>query len=338
MKKISDTLGAFLLCAVIGILICFSKEARAGAVNGIGICENIIIPSLLPVLIICNLIINSRCKNAFDILFSGWFEALFNLPRRTACAVVLGLIGGYPAGTLLTHSLFEKGIINGDTARRIMRFNLCGGAAFIITAVGTACYGSIKTGLLLFTSNVISALICALIFRGKSISFESKEIIPCAPNPLSAAAEKTVKALALMSAYIVFFSAVTGIVKLPRFLIPLFEITSGVCTPQRLLPLPYCAFFLSFGGLCVHLQLLGYLKDMGFKYIDFLIGRTMCATLSYAICRIFLMLFPDSVSVYNNISSPVHQFTQGSLSLSAVMIIGCAVAVFDLENRKIKLH
>lgn len=341
MKKLSDTLLTFALCGIIFILIAFSPDAKQGALDGIQMCESIIIPSLLPVLIISGLLLRSRCAKVFEWLFGAVFEKLFALPRCSAAAVILGLTGGYPAGALLTAQLFDAGHIDSTTAHRLLRFNFCGGAAFIITAVGTVTYGSTKIGVVLFCINVLSALIIMLLTR-----FTTKAQPPAASNvpsllsiadSLPLAVEQTVKSLAVMSAYIILFSALKGIVQPPQALTPLLEITGGICMAPQRVPLSYCAFFLSFGGLCIHFQLLGILRKVRMKYWNFLSARMLSALLSFALSKIYLLLFPDSVSVFSNLSAPRHEFSVGGISLSMVMIIGCAVVVFDVENRKLKL-
>ena len=53
--------------------------------------------------------------------------------------------------------------------------------------------------------------------------------------------------------------------------------------------------------------------------------------------KTYLYFFPQEAEVFNNLSSRYHEFTNGSLALSLIMIIGCAVIVFDIESRKLKL-
>lgn len=340
MKKISDAAQTFILCALIGLICAFSGSAKEGAAEGIKLCESVIIPSLLPILIICTLIINSRLSKVFELLFGRLFEKLFRLPRCCAGAVIFGLTGGYPTGTILTYNLHKTGLIDGNAARRIMRFNFCGGFAFIITAVGTVTYGSTKTGIILFLANLLSSVIICLFSAigekrpEKTGAFsEYPEVYDALPK----AVEGTVKALAVMSAYVVLFSCICRIIKLPSGLMPLIEITNGICGAEANLSLPYCAFFLAFGGLCIHLQLFGFLREMKIKYAEFLTYRMACALLSFGLTRLYVYFFPQIQEVFSNVSKPVHEFSSGGLTLSLIMIIGCAVIVFDIENRKLKL-
>jgi len=338
MKRINENALTFLLFAAIGTLCAFSRSAKAGASEGIRLCEEVIIPSLLPILIISTLIINSKAETALEKLFGTVFEKMLRLPRASAGAIILGMICGYPSGAVLTCRLYEKGLIEENEAERIMHFNLCGGFAFIITAVGTVVYGNTKTGVILLLINILSAVIIMLfdsVGKKKPLELKSSRNYAHITEALPEAVETSVKAILTMSAYIILFSAFSSIISIPSFLMPIIEITNGVCNNE--LPLEYCAFFLSFGGLCVHLQLFGFLKKMKIKYVKFLVYRIVAGLLSFGIAKLYIAAFPQSEEVFSNISSPIHEFSSGGIALSMIMIIGCAVVVLDIENRKLKL-
>ncbi len=339
LKKLASYLSGAFLFSAIALFIVFSREARSGALNGIKLCESVILPSLLPLLIISNLIMKSRARSVIEAVFGRALEKLFRLPRCASGAVLLGLTGGYPAGAVLTSDLFEKGLIDRGTAKRIMSFNFSGGFAFIITAVGSVIYKSSKTGLLLFLSSIASSLIILALTAFKSPKIKkNNRIINYLPfsEALTEAVESSVLALAFMSAYIIIFSSVLKIINPPQIIMPFIEITTGICVSDNPLPLEYCAFFLSFGGICIHFQLSGMLKKMKIPYSYFLITRTAGAGLSFLIMKLLIFLFPQAAAVSKSITGGV-EFSSGNLTFSLLMIIGCAVIVFDIENRKIKL-
>ena len=326
MIKKSESLISYILFCIIIVLIAFSPAAKAGAIKGINLCENIIIPSLLPILILSNTIITMKSKSAVK------------------SAVLLGLISGYPSGAALTRELYRNGHITSKQAERIMSYNFCGGCAFIISAVGGIIYKNIKAGIILYLSCVISSLIIAFVTKP---FYKSKEQI-CNKNTtrkkafttvLCESVEKSAKSLAVMSAYIILFSALMAVITIPDFIVPIIEITNGLCTSKALPPLPFCAFFLSFGGLCVHFQLFSFLTEMKINYSVFLLFRITAAVLSFLICKIIICFIPESALTSASLT-PSLPFELSGLGtgLSSVMIIGCAVIIFDIENRKIQLN
>jgi hypothetical protein len=341
-NKNFDIIITLLLIGIICVLIVMSSKAKQGAKDGIALCENIIIPSLLPILILTNIIIKSRASKVFEKVFSPLFEKVFKLPRCTSTAIIFGLIAGYPAGAVLTSHLYENNMIDSKRAQRIMYFNFSGGVAFTITAVGTVCFNNTRIGIILYIINIISAIIICIItslFDKNEINNSSNQETTLGfTDAMVQATESTVKNIALMCAYIILFSSITNIISLPEYITSLFEITNGLFNTQSM-SLPWCAFSLSFGGLCIHFQLMGMLKSMNISYFKFLIGRLCSGIISFIIAKIYLFIFPQSEDVFSNITSPINSsLTQVNTGLSLIMIIGCAVAIFDIENKKLKLH
>lgn len=338
MKK--QALTAILLSGLIALIIVFSQDAKEGAQLGWTLSETVIIPSLLPILILTNIIITSHCSKVFEFVFGKVLGKVFSVPPDSAVAILFGLIGGYPAGAVLTRQLYNQGSIDSKTASRIMGFNFCGGVGFIIMVVGKVCYGSGKIGALLFLCNVLSSVIIGII---TGLSDKNTAPLPKKNNSLpfteamTRSVESSTKSIINMCAYIIVFSAINGIIRLPDWVNPILEITNGICTGGSIPP-HYCAFFLSFGGLCVHFQLIGIISEFGMKYSHFLLYRFAGAVLSFGLMRLYSCLFPGITSVFSNgTSAMTAQFAQVNTGLSVVLILGCAVLILDIEGKKLKL-
>ena len=340
MKRWKDALSAAMLCALIAMLAGCSDAAKGGARQGMALCEEVLIPSLLPIMILSNTLLLSCAGRIPGAVFGRFVEAVLHLPKAATGAIIMGLTCGYPTGAMLTASLLENGKISREEAVRIMRFNLCGGIAFTVSAVGRFTLRSAKTGAVLLFVNILSALLCAVLSgavnRRRPLSRAATESGVAALDALPDAALASVKGLAMLCGFVVFFSALTALVHVPPALLPLLEITGGLCRNETAFSLPMTAFFLSFGGFCVHLQLLGCLRRIGMRYAEFFAGRVLCASISYALCLVYVRLFPSSSAVFSNLASPQPSFSEGSMALGIVMMAGCAVLVYDLKNRKLK--
>lgn len=337
MKIKKDYIELFLLFALGILLIAFSAEAKAGAKNGAALCDNIIIPSLLPVLMIFNIIMKTGAGRALDGIFSFVTEKIFRLPRCAGTAIVFGLIGGYPTGALLTESLFDGQDIDDDTARRMLRFNVNGGAAFIITAVGMSMLKSQKAGLILFASTTFSAIVLAALssLRYKKITDSHESYCSMSfGEAMNFGVESALKGMLKMSAYIIVFSAVNEIIKMPKQLSPFIEITNGLAIGSKLFSLPELAFLLSFAGFCIHFQLFSIIKKVKMKYFDFLFWRIAHAVSSYFCCFGLTKLLPTDASVFSNVSEITSQISYISPTFSALMILACAVLIFDIDSKR----
>lgn len=338
MKRISQyiiTVGASIL---IVIMIVYSKNTKLGFQEGLSLCTNIIVPALLPILILTNALVKSNSSEVFEKLFGKATQMLFHLPKETTTAILFGLIGGYPTGAILTNQLLKDNVINKDVAKRLLRFNFCGGMAFIITAIGTNRLSSTKLGITIFIINVISNIIIAII--------ESRTIANCEPiaikkpsfsSALVSSLENSTKSIIIMCGYILFFSSIIKLVPIPNYLYPLIEITNGVFKSEEPIPFSYLCFFLAFGGLCIHLQLLGIIKNAEMKYTDFFIHRLGSATISYFLGKVYEYFFPTNIEVFRNISDVTPKLTQANTALSIVLLFSCVVIIVDLNNKKSKL-
>ena len=334
-KKTALVLSILMLMAM--VLIIFSKQARLGAADGLALAENTIIPSLAPLLIIFLLIMKTGAKDLLARAFGFISVHVFNLPQITFPAIFFGLIGGYPMGALLTNELLKSGDIDEKQARRLLRFNFCGGCGFIITAVGTTVLNNTKAGAVLFLSNVISSVIIgfALSFTEKrrNAPYYSYTEYRKLGDVLSESVSDAVKPLLNMTAFIILFCAFNVVIDFPDFLAPVIEITSGICTNSRF-AIPITSAYLAFGGFCIHFQLLFVVAQAKMKYADFLLFRLISAVISYAVSKILLIFIPIEEAVFSNASIKVAEFSSVNTVLSVLMVIGCFVIVMDIRSKK----
>ncbi|MDO4363262.1 MAG: hypothetical protein Q4C99_01920 [Clostridia bacterium] len=339
MKKaatIFQTVGIF---AVIVLFVVFSAKAKAQAIEGMKMCINIIVPSLLPILILTNTVIKSECSTVFEFIFRP-IAKLLKLPSAAVCVIFFGLIGGYPTGAVLTDELFEQGIISEETAKRLLRFNFCGGIAFIITAVGTIKLGNTKAGIIIYLTNIFSSItICIIesLFAQKEEYTNIKIKKTNFSSALINSVEGSVKSIAIMCGYIVFFSALSGLFTVPNFLMPMIEITNGVFANGNTVPFEYLCFFLCFGGICIHFQLFGIIKKVNMSYFDFFIHRLAGGLLAYFPGKLYSVWFAPNEEVFANISQATPKMSEINGSLSLMLLASCVVIVVDLNNKKSKL-
>lgn len=309
---------------------------KKGAQQGLILAQNTIIPSLLPLLIIFLTIIKSGGAGVMAKPFAKPFVYLFNLPSAALPALLFGMLGGYPTGALLTAELYENGDLDGKQARRLMRFNVCGGCGFIISATG-GFLNSRKIGVILFASNVIANLIIGFIqsFSGERIKeqnffFGRYESVAEGFND---AVKSSVLSVLSIGATVSLFGALCEIANPPAALIPLFEITNGLFT-ENSFSLPQISGYLAFSGLCIHLQLLPVLSKINMSYGDFFVSRAVSGILSLCITKIILAVFPQKMPVFSNYAENTAAISGINIVLTVLMIFGCFVFISDISSRK----
>ncbi len=173
--------GAGLLC-IGGLLFAFPEESLEAAREGITLCLDVLIPSLFPFFVLSSLLIETGVAGLCARPLSRWMYPLFGVGGAGAAALVLGLIGGYPAGARTIAQLVERGECSREEARRLSRFcNNCG-PAFFLGAVGMGVFGSKEVGVLLLGANGHSVFVA--VFPLYRISRMCAQCIFCHPGCL----------------------------------------------------------------------------------------------------------------------------------------------------------
>ena len=188
---------------------------------------------------------------------------------------------------------------------------------------------------MLFLSNALSSILIGFVLSFKEKRLEKSEYslfsFTSLGDALTLATPKAAQSVIVITAYIVLFSALSSTVKIPEPLLPIIEITNGVCNGDFSLPLT--AAFLSFGGICIHLQISGVLRKFKMSYFEFLLFRLISSVLSYFIMKLLLYFFPVDLSVFANASTPV-RLSSVNVTLSVLLVAGCFVSVLDLNSRR----
>ena len=136
-----------VLCAA--ILVLDGDVVAAGALSGVQLCLQTVIPSLFCFMVLTGFLINSGLYRLISLPLGPLTKGLFCLPPSMGSVVLLSLIGGYPMGAKSIAGLLEQGRLDRATAQRMLPFCCCAGPSFIITAVGSGMFGSAQAGILL---------------------------------------------------------------------------------------------------------------------------------------------------------------------------------------------
>lgn len=156
-QNVMDYSYVAILVAMCLMLIRYPDAVATGISRGLSICSTVIIPTLYPFMLLTGLLANSAlCRHPGRIL-TAVTRRLFGLPGCCGPAIVLGLVGGYPAGVIAISQLYQRRQITEEEAKRMSIFCVNGGPGFVISTVGAGLLGSVKAGILLYLSqNAVS--------------------------------------------------------------------------------------------------------------------------------------------------------------------------------------
>ena len=296
MKRLKKHLPLLATLAALGAMICASAEASAGAREGLSVCARSLAPSLFPFFVLANLLSALGLADILSGVAGGVMGRLFRVSGAGCQAFFLGITGGYPLGAAAVAQLRREGRVSRREAERLAAFCNNSGPAFILGAVGGV-FQSPAAGLLLYVTHILAAIGVGLLFRrgAKAPAAVSAHTAP-PPMPFSAAFSASVsKALSSTLAvcgYVVFFSALLGLLTPLSLLPPLYraaaagflELGSGIAALAGLAPTPtslaVAALMLGWGGLSVQCQTLSVFADTDIKCARHLAGRALCGGLS----------------------------------------------------------
>ncbi|MDR3344590.1 MAG: hypothetical protein LBT21_03235 [Oscillospiraceae bacterium] len=339
MQKYKTPLVCAACLAYAALLLSHPELGTAALRDGLFLCAERLIPSLLPFLFLAGFLLRSGAAALIGKLFAPLTRQLFRLPAICAPVVLMALSGGYPVGLSLAASLVRSGQIPAAAARRMTRFCLGAGPAFVVLGVGQSLLGSSRAGWILFTALIVSALLIGLLLP-QGISMPSRTHIPPHGNEsgatsLGGALSESIESAARQMLNICVWTLLFGTLcaYLPLFVhneyaypaaCALLEVAAGSQSAASLGSLPLIAAALAWGGLCVHCQILGPLKVCGQSLPRFWFWRMVHAGLAALICRALLLIFPATLpdlalSVSAMPSAQLWQFsTPAALGLAAM--------------------
>ena len=263
-----------ILCAL-GYAILLAarpQEASAAVAEALNLCLTRVIPSLFPFLAVTALLLRLGMASWLQGIFAPVMRPLTGLPGVCAAPVLMGLLGGYPAGAKAAAELCEDGLITRQEAELLLGFcNNCG-CAFLYAYIGVGMLGSPRAGLWLIAVHTLSALLSGAVLC-RLARDRGRPSLPCSlpekPLTLSAALSVSVRsaaaAMANICAFVVLFRTLADLLPgdLPAWALGVLELVSGASVLM-----PGAAGFVSaaviaaWGGLCVHCQTLSVIGDL----------------------------------------------------------------------------
>ena len=275
----------FMSVFVLALILRNSEIAIHHMSQGLRLCATSVIPSLFPFMVASELIVSGGAVQSLGKLLARPMRFLFGIGRESGCAVMLGLVCGFPIGTRCALTLYRQGKIDHAELTRLLTFCNMPSSAFLISAVGVSLFGDRRFGILLYAATLLSAVLIGILGN----LFTRKKTTP-APTPVPqadvlvppsgvAAFPEAIRSSAFamlqICAFVVFFSAFVGTMEhlplcqslsepLCALFFGFFEMTGGVARAaawQAEGAKLMCAFLVGWSGLSVHFQMMSLCAD-----------------------------------------------------------------------------
>lgn len=303
-------------------LLLFFKNGRIASESirrGLLLCARTVIPSLFPFMVVSELLIFGGMGEQLIQSIARPFCKLFRLPPAGICAMLLGMLCGFPIGAKALIGAYRKGTISKKDAERAMCVSNLPSPAFILGVVGTSLWKSTQFGIALYASLLSTSMLYGMIDarmgqkKGAPLA-EATRIWNNEPENQSIARLFTASiasacgALLSVCAYVVFFSALMGAWNAilesfcaPRILFAaLFgalELSGGVQACAALeSPIAggaLTAFACAWSGLSVHCQVLSICDGYGLCFRRYFLAKAIQAAICALMFGGILWLFPN---------------------------------------------
>lgn len=303
MRKIINILTALALSAWALSLLLLPKLTAGAVTAGLHLCASVLIPSLFPFFVCSNLLCNLGLTAKLARSAQRIMKPLFHLSGSGAGALIMGLVGGYPAGAQNIAALYTNSQISQSEASQLLKFCCACGPAFLVGVVGAHIFSDTRTGMILYCIHAVSAILTGILLRPKTQICalnlqENKTFRPVFSAAFTDSVKKAGASCLQVCMFVVTFRVLS---ELLLFLLPdaldlpaagILELSTGI-TRLKDIPLPritaltLSSFFAGFGGLGVYAQTAALLSDAGLSPKGYLSAKllhgVLCAVITFAL-------------------------------------------------------
>ena len=318
MKRIFKSIFImFLLLFVLFLILTSSQSVIDSIMLSFSIWKNNVFPTLFPFFVLSEILINYGFVELTSELFKP-FMRLFKLKGACAFGFVMSLISGFPSSAKYVRELFIAGNINCIEASKLLIFTHFSNPLFVLGTISVLFLKNKKVGLLILATHYIGNIFVGLIFRNfgncdcdkEKISLKqalinmhkkrisnNKSFGSILFSAVSNAIDTLLLVFGIISIFLIITTLINNCVDLSSYhqsvLSGIVEMTQGLKSISILdIPLKIkgtlSVFFTSFGGVCVHMQIISILSDTDIQYLPFFIARIIHACFS---SLLFYILF-----------------------------------------------
>ena len=143
----------------------FPAEALSAARDGMDLWLNTLIPTLLPFMILTNILIYTGTAEKLSAPLGAFWKKAFGISPSGACALILGLLCGYPMGAKTASDMYSCGRIGKREAEYLLTFTNHASPVFIYTYIIHICLQDQISPLPVFGILLLSSVLTMLFFR-----------------------------------------------------------------------------------------------------------------------------------------------------------------------------
>lgn len=217
----------FLIIITVMLFTIMPAVVSEGAKDGLLLWFMAIVPSLLPFMILSNILIKLKVTKYINRILKKFFGFIFGVKEEGSYPVLIGFLAGCPIGAKSVAQLYKSGELEKNESQYLISFCNNLSPMFLIEFIGVKCLG-IKHPFLIFFIVMASAVINAFLYRmtklknmdadnsNKKINANRKLkndrdylVMDAIDESISDASETILK----IGGYIILFSIITSIIE-----------------------------------------------------------------------------------------------------------------------------
>lgn len=305
MKHLKKIIVITILILFASSMIIYSEIVINSVKFSLDLCINNLFPSMMSFLILSGILENYGFVEIIGYLLKPIMTNVFHLNSNCAYIIILSMLTGSPSNSKYIKQLLELKKITIEDANKILLFSHFVNPIFIIGTVGTIFLGNKKLGFIILISHYISNIIIGIFLRNKNKPKSTNVINPFEIQPngfittLSKTIKDTIDTLFLVFGTITSCLILSAIINKYFHFNPIFngilEITSGLKYTSMtnfniITKLLISSFFISFGGISIHLQVISILENKKIRYLPYFEARLLQGLISIIISYLLFII------------------------------------------------
>lgn len=298
MKNKIINIIVIISCLIILIEIFLNKILIFNTISySLNIWITSIIPSLFPLFILSDILINYNITNYIPKAIKKIFTKLFNVSDNIITIFFLSILSGFPSSARNIRMMYDKKIITDKEASHALIFTHFSNPLFILGTISVFFLKNNTLGIIILISHYIPNIILGITTRKLNkpinniynIKYNNLNFSKIMINAIKNSIDTLLTILGTLSCFLVLSSIIINRINLDPYtggiLKGILEITMGLNSIANLnIPNIYktiiTSMLLSFGGLSIHMQVLSFLIDTNISYKKFFIARIYHSILS----------------------------------------------------------
>ncbi|WP_288175497.1 nucleoside recognition domain-containing protein [Sporofaciens musculi] len=299
-----------ILCVLLFFtaMLIFPKETFQGASSGVLLWFHTVLPTLLPFLIISNLLIHTGAINLISRLLAPILCRFFRVSPYGAFVILIGFLCGCPMGSKVTADLLKKEAICEKEARYLLSFCNNTSPMFIVSYILWQNLNIPELTLPLLTLLTAAPVLLSFVFRRlyhipvQGVYITSQDTLSVnGRDSLDTCIMNGFETITRIGGYIILFSILFSFAELiiaksvavTALLLPTLEITTGITmicsSPLSLNSQIILALALtSFGGWCAAAQTRAMIMDTSLPLGPYIAEKLITALVTSLLAWCFL--------------------------------------------------